>query len=259
MSREPGILITGASSGIGAATALVAAERGHALILLDRDEQLLAAVCERARSAGAASVTAAAVDVTDPHRLASVIDAAVHEAGVVRGAVCCAGIDRGGASHELAVDVWDLVLATNLRGTFLTCQAVIRHLLGAGQPGAIVCVSSVLASVATPGGSAAYCASKGGVAALVRSLAVEYADRGIRVNALAPGATETPLMWAPVAPDAVAAMRDQVNREVPLGRLADPAEQGRAALWLLSDEASYMTGSQLVLDGGVLARASLSV
>ena len=151
------------------------------------------------------------------------------------------------------------VLNTNLRGTFLTCRSVIRHQLEAGKPGALVCISSVLASVATPGGSAAYCASKGGVASLVRSLAVEYADRGIRINALAPGATETPLMWAPVKPEDMAQMRAQVNGEIPLGRLADPEEQGSAALWLLSDEARYVTGSELAVDGGVLARASLSV
>ena len=118
----------------------------------------------------------------------------------------------------------------------------------------------MLASVATPGGSAAYCASKGGVASLVRSLAVEYADRGIRINALAPGATETPLMWAPVPPEDLAA--DARDRRTARSRSAaspTPRSRRMAALWLLSDEARYVTGSELVVDGGVLARASLSV
>ncbi len=200
----------------------------------------------------------AAVDVTDPPALADAVDRGVATVGIPGGAVCCAGLDRGGPSHELTVETWDLVLATNLRGTFLTCQAVIRQLLAAGQPGSIVCLSSVLASVATPGGSAAYCASKGGVASLVRSLAIEYAAAGIRVNALAPGATETPLMWAPVPAGEVDEMRRVVESEVPMGRLADPDEQAKAAHWLLSDDAAYVTGSELRVDGGVVARAVLS-
>jgi NAD(P)-dependent dehydrogenase (short-subunit alcohol dehydrogenase family) len=258
MADSTTILITGAGSGIGGATARLAAERGHRLILLDLDAEGLRATAAHAAGAGAQH-TAIEVDVTDPAALEAAIDRGVSEQGVPGGAVCCAGIDRGGPSHELEVATWDRVLNTNLRGTFLTCRTVIRHLLEAGRPGALVCISSVLASVATPGGSAAYCAEKGGVASLVRSLAVEYADRGIRINALAPGATETPLMWAPVQPEDMADMRAQVNGEIPLGRLADPEEQGSAALWLLSDEARYVTGSELAVDGGVLARASLSV
>jgi len=125
--------------------------------------------------------------------------------------------------------------------------------------GSIVCVSSPLAVVATPGGSGAYSASKGGVSALVRSLAVDYARRGIRVNALLPGPTETDLMWATVSAEEIDSTRELVAGEVPLGRLATPEEVARAAIWLLSDEASYVTGAQLPCDGGVLAKASISV
>jgi NAD(P)-dependent dehydrogenase (short-subunit alcohol dehydrogenase family) len=124
--------------------------------------------------------------------------------------------------------------------------------------GAIVCISSPFALAAT-GGVAAYSASKAGVCALVRSLAIDYAPMGIRVNALLPGPAETELMWANVPASQVDATRQTVCREVPLGRLADPVEIARAALWLLSDAASYVTGAQLACDGGLLARAAISV
>jgi NAD(P)-dependent dehydrogenase (short-subunit alcohol dehydrogenase family) len=255
----PTTLVTGAATGMGAAVASTAGARGHELVLIDRNGDALEASAAAAREAGAGGVSTHIVDVTDAGAVRAAIDAGADAVGPLSGAICCAGIDQGGATHELDVAVWDRVLSVNLRGTFLTCQHVIRHLLDSRRPGAIVCISSVLATVATPGGTAAYCASKGGVASLVRSLAVEYADRGIRVNALAPGATETELMWANVPLAERDAMRTEVAGEIPAGRLATPSEQAEAALWLLSDAASYMTGAELVLDGGVLARAALSV
>jgi NAD(P)-dependent dehydrogenase (short-subunit alcohol dehydrogenase family) len=160
------------------------------------------------------------------------------------------------SEHEL---MGQLSVGVDLRGTWLCCRAAIRCFLRAGRAGAIVCTSSPAAEVGLPGGTAAYSAAKGGVSALVRSLAVEYAGRGIRVNAIAPGPTETELMWANVDGVQVRSMRRQVADEVPVGRLADPREPALAALWLLSDEASYVTGAQLAVDGGVLARASVSV
>ena len=128
------------------------------------------------------------------------------------------------------------------------------------MPGAIVVCSSPAAFVAfASGGTSAYSASKGGVSALVRSLAIDYAQNGIRVNAVVPGPTETPLMWAAVPTSQREEVRQQVLREVPLRRIANPSEPAAAALWLLSDEAAYVTGSHLVCDGGVLAKASISI
>jgi NAD(P)-dependent dehydrogenase (short-subunit alcohol dehydrogenase family) len=133
-------------------------------------------------------------------------------------------------------------------------------MLAAGRGGSIVLCSSPAAFAGfAAGGVSAYAASKGGLSALTRTLAVDYARYGVRVNAIVPGPTETPLMWAAVADTDRAAIRTQVASEVPLGRLADPSEPARAALWLLSDEASYVTGSHLICDGGVLAKASISV
>ncbi|MBB4662425.1 3-oxoacyl-[acyl-carrier protein] reductase [Conexibacter arvalis] len=252
-------MITGAASGIGAAIALEAAGRRLPLALLDRDEPALARVAEEAEASGAPTAAAFPVDVTDAAALEAALRAAVDAVGVPGGAVCSAGVDQGGPSHELPVAVWDRVIAVNLRGTFLACRTLAGILLEHGRTGAIVCVSSPFASVGAPGGTAAYSASKGGVSALVRSLAVEYARAGIRFNALVPGATETPLMWASVADDERERMRAVVEGEIPLGRMADPREPARAALWLLSEEAAYMTGAALVLDGGILARSSVSV
>jgi NAD(P)-dependent dehydrogenase (short-subunit alcohol dehydrogenase family) len=248
------ILITGAAAGIGRAAALLALARGHRVVALDRDHSALDALVS-----GHVGCVAAAADVSDGAALRAAVAQAVEELGVPDAAICSAGIDVGGPSHSLGVDEWDRVLEINLRGTFLTCREVIGGLLRAGQPGALVCVSSPFAFVGAPGGTAAYSASKGGISALVRSLAVEYADAGIRVNAVVPGATETELMWSSVPRDERDAMRALVRTEIPLGRLARPEEPAAAALWLLSDEASFVTGSHLVCDGGTLARSSISV
>lgn len=253
------ILVTGAASGIGGATAALAAQRGHTVIAIDRDAEAMAPLADALRGAGAPDAIALAADVSDEAGLQSALDHAVAEVGVPTGAACCAGVDGGGVTHRFPLERFDRLIAVNLRGTFVTCRAVIDRLVKRNEPGAVVCVSSISAFVGVPGGTAAYSASKGGVTGLVRSLAVEYASRGIRINALAPGATETPLMWANVEKSEMETIRAIVCDEIPLGRLAQPREQAGAALWMLSDEASYMTGAHLVLDGGVLARSSLSV
>jgi len=133
-----------------------------------------------------------------------------------------------------------------------------KHLIARGKGGSIL---SILANYVWTGsaGTIHSAAAKAGVLSMTQSLAVEWARHNIRVNAIAPGPTETELMWANVDGAQVDSMRRQVANEVPIGRLADPREPALAALWLLSDEASYVTGAQLAVDGGVLARASVSV
>ena len=180
--------------------------------------------------------------------------------GPIYGAFANAGLDTGGFLHELPFETWKRVLDTNLTGIYLTCKYALRQILKAGTPGSIVCTSSPAATVGfAAGGAGAYSASKGGISALVRCMAVDYARHGIRVNAVVPGATETRLMWANVAPADMPEMRRRVCEEVPLGRLASPDEPARAVVWLLSDESSYVTGSHLVCDGGILAKACISV
>jgi NAD(P)-dependent dehydrogenase (short-subunit alcohol dehydrogenase family) len=159
--------------------------------------------------------------------------------------------------HELELDTWRDVLDTNLTGTFLACKHVLVHMLGHRRGGSIVCTSSPWAEVSAPGGATAYSASKGGVSAFVRSAALDYAPHSVRVNAIVPGATETPLMWAGLPEDEVPAARARICEQLVVGRLADPTEIAEGIVWLLSNRSSYMTGSQLVVDGGLMARASI--
>lgn len=251
------IAVTGGGSGIGRATAVLAAAAGVRVSVLDRDH---AAAQQTVQAATAGDVHAYACDVTDGTALSTVLDAAERTSGPITGLVAAAGVDRGGLAHQLPEDVWRDVVDVNLTGAFLAARDVLRRMVAARTRGALVLCSSPAAFVGfAAGGASAYAASKGGVSALTRSLAVDYAAHGIRVNAVVPGATETPLMWAAVAQADRDVMREQVEREIPLGRIADPTEPARAVLWLLGQESSYVTGSHLVCDGGVLAKASISV
>jgi NAD(P)-dependent dehydrogenase (short-subunit alcohol dehydrogenase family) len=248
-------VITGAARGIGAAIAQLVAADGRPVVLLDRDGEMLGHTAAHLRATGARCV-AIACDVSDENQVIKAFGAAREHLGPLAALVTAASIDRGGLAHELDTGTWDEVIAADLRGTFLACREALRTMRSRG--GAIVCMSSPFAHVAA-NGVTAYGASKAGVCALVRSLAVDYACDGIRVNALLPGPTETEMMWANVPTDQVDATRQTFCRKVPLARLADPDEIARAALWLLSDAASYVTGAQLSCDGGVMARAALSV
>jgi NAD(P)-dependent dehydrogenase (short-subunit alcohol dehydrogenase family) len=256
MNQNEILIVTGAARGIGAATAALAAEQGHLVVLLDRDGAAVESEAERLRRGGATCLSLAC-DVADEDEVRQAFARTIDQFGPPGGLVTSAGIDRGGLVHELEASTWDEVIAVNLRGTFLACREAVRSMRTAGG-GAIVCLASPFA-LAAAGGVAAYGASKAGVCALVRSLAVDYAADGIRVNALLPGPTETELMWANVPGGEIDATRDTVRREVPLSRLAEPAEIARAALWLMSESASYITGAQLACDGGLLARAAISV
>lgn len=252
------LLVTGATSGIGRAVAERALEEGLRVAIVGRRPEAVEETVSELGSGREDRIAPLVCDVSDAGQVAAAIEAASERLGPPLGLVTSAAVDHGGLVHELDPASFDEVLATNLRGTFLLCRACLPAMIEAGA-GSIVCVSSPLGLVATAGGSGAYSASKAGISALVRSLALDYADRGIRANSLLPGPTETKLMWANVPEAEVAGMRATINREVPLGRLAAPAEIAHPALWLLSDQASYVTGAALPCDGGVLAKASVSV
>jgi NAD(P)-dependent dehydrogenase (short-subunit alcohol dehydrogenase family) len=253
------MLITGAGSGIGRATALACAKRGDQVAALDKNRKTVEETAEECRALGSNSL-AIECDVGNEEDVQEAFRQSAEKFGPAWGVFANAGIDQGGAIHELSLDKWNLVVGTNLTGIFLTCKYGLQQMIDASIAGSIVCSASPCGFVALPvGGVGAYSATKGGISALVRCMAVDYARRGIRVNAIVPGATETGMMWNNVSPEEIERMRTQLNSEIPLGRLGQPADVARAVVWLLSDESAYVTGSHLVCDGGVMAKASISV
>lgn len=253
-------VVTGGAAGIGRAVALCLAERKARVAILDLDAARSEATVEEALAGGAQEAVAIPCDVSSEASVMDAISRVRAQLGVPCGLFANAGVDQGGPLDSLPLETWRRVLDTNLTGVFLMCKHTIQLMLTEGVSGSIVCTSSPGAYVGfSSGGMGAYGASKGGVSALVRSMAVDYAKFGIRVNAVVPGPTETTLMWASVPESDRDEMRKTIQSEVPLGRLADPEEPARAAVWLLSDESSYVTGSHLICDGGVLAKASISV
>jgi NAD(P)-dependent dehydrogenase (short-subunit alcohol dehydrogenase family) len=253
-------VITGGGSGIGRAVVKLCAARGDAVTVLDWDKPAATAASVEALHLGAASSMGLLCDVRCEDHVKQALEQSAARFGAPYGVFANAGIDIGGLIHELPLETWNRVVDVNMTGVFLTCKHALRHMLEARSGGSIVCTSSPNGTLALAGGAVgAYSATKAGISALVRCMAIDYAKFGIRVNAIVPGATETRLMWNNVLPDQVSPMRDQLNREIPLGCLAQPEDIARAVVWLLSDESSYVTGSQLVCDGGILAKSCISV
>jgi NAD(P)-dependent dehydrogenase (short-subunit alcohol dehydrogenase family) len=252
-----GVVVTGGASGIGRATALRCAHAGAGVAVLDVNGAGAEEVAEQALRAGAPAAIGVECDVRYEDQVAGALARASEAVSPIRGLFACAGVYRAGMIHEVPTDDWLDVLNINLVGTFLTCKHTLRAMLDHGEGGSIVCTSSPWAEVGAPGGGSAYSASKGGISAFVRSAAFDYAPNGIRVNAVIPGATDTPLMWAEVPAEEMAQVREKLNGQLPLGRLGTPEEVAEGIAWLLSDQASYVTASHLAVDGGLLARASI--
>ncbi len=255
------VLVTGAGSGIGAAVVLEASRQGEGIAAVDLDPACLQDVVSQARQAGARDVLALETDVGSEQAVDSAFAQCRERLGVPTAVLANAGIEINSAAHELALCDWSRTLDVNLTGAFLVARRAIAEMLAAGVSGSIVCTSSPAAFVGfAGGGNAAYAASKGGISAMVRSLALDYARAGIRVNCVVPGATDTPLLTAAVSPAERPRARDRIavlaREQVPLGRLGTPEEVAGAVLWLFSDAASYVTGSHLVIDGGLLAKSA---
>src|SRR5580658_6440626 len=254
------IVITGGGSGIGRATALLCARRGDRVAILDKNGESAEQAAAAAIAEGASGAVGLACDVSDETQVAQAFALIHTQFGAPYGIFANAGIDIGGLIHEMPLELWKRVLDTNLTGIFLTCKHGLQQMLAAQIAGSLVCTSSPTGFIAlAAGGSGAYSATKGAISSLVRCLAIDYAKFGIRVNAVVPGATETGLMWNNVPAEEVEAMRVQLRREIPLGRLAEAEDPARVVAWLLSEESVYMTGSHVVCDGGILAKSSISV
>jgi 3-oxoacyl-[acyl-carrier protein] reductase len=238
------VLVTGAASGIGRATARAAGALGATLVLGDLDERALEGACAEVRAAGGRA-EAHELDVVDPTSVGAFVDAAVAAHGRVDGLVTSAGTTTSEAALNLGLDDWNRVLAVNLTGTFLVAQRAARVMADSAGGGSIVTISSALATTGQRRG-AHYAASKAGVIALTKTLALELGPLGIRVNNVAPGATESPLLRRTVTAEF---LKEWVGRN-PLGRLGAPEDQAAAACFLLSDASSWITGQTLHVNGG---------
>ena len=243
--RPPVALITGAGGGIGAATARLLAESGWEVCGLDLTPPPSVAL-------------ALAGDVADEATWTRAAEAVQARFGRLDALVNNAAVQICGPLVETEPADFDRVLAVNVRGPYLACRALVGLLRVGG--GAIVNVSSVHA-VATSANIAAYAASKGALLAMTRALAIELAPDGIRVNALLPGAVDTPMLRSGLGrghmeAGAVQTQLDELGRRTVIGRVADPMELARAIRFLCTDESSFMTGAPLIVDGGATIRLS---
>lgn len=255
-------VVTGSARGIGRAIAIRLAEEGARVVVADVRSEMADETVSTIRQNGGTAM-AVGCDVTDTAQVRALMDAAVREFGGIDALVSNAGIPSSGKlAHETDEDDWDRVIAVNLRGVFLCAKYAIPHLEASGR-GAIVNIASTFGMVGAPH-SPAYAASKGGVISLTRQLAVDYGPRGIRINAVSPGYIDndmdarksrtSPEEWARhwAAREAAAALQ-------PLGRQAQTSEIGAAVAFLLSDDASFMTGATVPVDGGCTVTFNLGL
>jgi NAD(P)-dependent dehydrogenase (short-subunit alcohol dehydrogenase family) len=243
-------LITGAGNGMGRCAAELFASEGARIVVADFDEQLGAATVTTITDAGGEAAFVK-VDVSDDDQVAAMIGFAVDRFGGLHVLYNNAGIfpaDDGGVT-ETPESTWERVMDVNLKGVWLGCKHGIPAMLSSGG-GSIVNVASFVAIVGAATAQIAYTASKGGVLSMTREIAVEYARQGIRANSLCPGPIATPMLEELMS-DPARRQRRMVH--IPMGRLGQAEELARAALFLASDESSFMTGASLVVDGGITA------
>ena len=242
-------LVTGAAKGIGAGIAERFVEAGAAVVIFDVDGEGARAMAGRLCARG--RVLAIVGDVSNEDDVRGAVARTVTELGRLDVLVNNAGIEVAGAIPDYTSEQWDRQLGVNLKGAFLFAKHAIPRMRGRG--GVIVNISSVHSFVSYPG-NAAYDASKAGMVALTRTLALDHGRDGIRVNAICPGYIDTPLMeeWLATVADREETMR-QVLAAHPLGRIGTPRDIAEAALFLASDAASFISGTALVVDGAMTA------
>jgi NAD(P)-dependent dehydrogenase (short-subunit alcohol dehydrogenase family) len=242
-------IVTGAGSGIGRASAIRFAEEGARVTCVDIDRD---AVEEVAREIGDAA-WAVAADVSDPEQVRAYTDGSIERWGGLHVVFNNAGVNLPGIFHEVPDDVIDRTLAVNVKGCIHGCRYAIPHMLRSGG-GSLINTSSVNGLVAEPY-LAIYAASKGAIVMLSKGIALDYAKQGIRCNAIAPGWVDTPINYAHA--EMLGGLREvyaTIDSFQPIGRPGEPREIANVALFLASDESSFVTGSVLVADGAMTAK-----
>ena len=252
--RGKNVLVTGGSSGIGQAIAIRFAEEGANVAInyrtgaaeAERTHEVIHASLDRMMQHGGKHILVQA-DVSNEAAIVDMFETVRRELGSLDILINNAGFQISGASHEIPIESFDRVIATNLRGAYICAREAVKQFLTAAKPGVIINISSVHQLIPKPN-YIGYSASKGGMQNLTRTFALEYAAKGIRVNAIGPGATITPINRAWVDdPEKRAA----VERHIPLARAGTSEEMAAVTAFLASDEAAYITGQTLFVDGGL--------
>ena len=246
------IVVTGAGGGIGCAAAGFFAEEGATVILTDLSTTPVVEAAGELRDRGL-QAQAVPVDLCAESEITALFDGVVAEHDRIDGLLCSAGIGYPQKILEIDAAAFDRVIAINVRAMFLCCKNAFRHMKGRGS-GSLVLIASRLAQAAYPN-MVPYVASKGAVVSMTRALAVDLSPHGVRVNAVSPGPTETPMLQREIEEsDDPSATRRLLEKQTLLGGIAQPLDIANAAGFLLSDASRFMTGSTLTVDGGCLAR-----
>jgi NAD(P)-dependent dehydrogenase (short-subunit alcohol dehydrogenase family) len=237
-------IVTGAGSGIGAATATALSDRGDKVVCADINLD-----AAKKTASGLRGAIAIDVDVSNAASCDRMVQEAVRRFGDVDCIVTCAGVEKHGLGHEFSEADFDWIIGVNLKGTWLAARSAVRAMINAHHGGTVVMIGSINSIVGNPGASA-YCASKGGVLMLGKTLALDWAPFGVRVNIIGPGVVDTPMSARSLADPE---KRAKMMEKTPLGRPAPPAEIASVAAFLTSEASSFMTGAYVPVDGGTLA------